>query len=81
MKLSKKQSIIVNALREKKEISLEECVRLIGANLYCNANKHVGATLSNMVNRGVIDRVKPGVFRLKTIEQSPLNFTLKEESK
>lgn len=61
---SPKQSAILAALRDKPEITLAEAVQLIGGNLYCNAEKHVGVTLSNMVKRGMIQRVKPGVFCL-----------------
>jgi hypothetical protein len=61
---SPKQSVILSALRHQPEITLAEAVKLIGGNLYCNAEKHVGALLSNMVKRGMIERVKPGVFRL-----------------
>lgn len=61
---SPKQSVILAALRDKPQITLSEAVKLIGGNLYCNAEKHVGVTLSNMVKRGMIQRVKPGVFCL-----------------
>lgn len=61
---SPKQSAILAALRDKPEITLAEAVQLIGGNLYCNAEKHVGVTLSNMVKRGMLKRVKRGVFCL-----------------
>jgi hypothetical protein len=62
--LSTKQSIIIQALREQPQITLSHAICLIGRNIYHNAPKHVGAVLSNMVKRGQIVRIKPGVFQL-----------------
>jgi len=67
---SPKQARILAALNESDEITLADAVGLIGGNLYCNAEKHVGVTLSGMVKRGMIERVKPGVFRLPNNEPS-----------
>ena len=61
---SPKQAEILAALKDADEITLADAVKLIGGNLYCNAEKHVGVTLSGMVKRGMIERIKPGVFRL-----------------
>lgn len=69
---SPKQSAILAALRDKPEITLAEAVQLIGGNLYCNAEKHVGVTLSNMVKRGMLKRVKRGVFCLPNSKTHPL---------
>lgn len=68
---SPKQSAILAALRDKPEITLAEAVQLIGGNLYCNAEKHVGVTLSNMVKRGMLKRVKRGVFCLPNDQAQP----------
>lgn len=35
------------------------------AKYYCGADRHFGAALSRMVKQGFIERVKPGVYRLK----------------
>jgi predicted transcriptional regulator of viral defense system len=83
MTLSIKQRRILGALIASKSlnlddgtITLEDATRLVGSDLYCNARKHVGAVLSRMVDRGLIERVKPGVFRLHSINPHPstLNF-------
>lgn len=65
-KLSAKQAAILQALRssDADTITLAEAVRLVGGNLFANAEKHVGATLATMVRHGMIERVRPGVFRL-----------------
>lgn len=63
-RLSAKQARIIRALRDAHTITLDEAVRLIGGNHYCNARKHVGALLANMVTRALIQRVKPGLYRL-----------------
>jgi hypothetical protein len=64
-KMSRKQKIIMGALATKQSITLQDAVRLIGGNIYINAEKHTGALLSNMVKRGMIVRLKPGVFASK----------------
>jgi predicted transcriptional regulator of viral defense system len=62
--MSIKQRIILRALRSRKQITLEEAIALIGTDIYRNQAKHVGAVLSNMVKRGFLVRVKPGLFEL-----------------
>lgn len=49
-------------------MSLTEITRLVGGNVYHNADKHTGALLSNMVRRGMIERVKPRVFKLAPLK-------------
>ena len=61
---SSKQDAILHLLRTAPQITLADAVAAIGGNIYCNAEKHVGAVLSNMVNRGMIRRVKKGVYAL-----------------
>lgn len=65
MMLSSKQKRIMNEINTNpdRSITLARAVELCGDNLYCNASKHVGVTLSNMVRRGLIERMRPGVFR------------------
>ena len=63
-KLSVKQAAIINALQDRETITLTEATGLIGRNYYCSAEKNTGVVLSNMVKRGLIVRVKPGVFKL-----------------
>jgi hypothetical protein len=58
-------------LRTPGELTLARAVELIGGNLYANAPKHVGVTLSNMVRRGLLVRVRPGVFELPPQLQEP----------
>jgi hypothetical protein len=64
MKPSPKQQVILKTLANQREISIAQAVRLIGGNIYCNEAKHVGSLLSNMVKRGMIQRIRPGVFAL-----------------
>jgi len=62
MALSEKQQKVLNWVREHGIISTSEAVRIIGGNLYCNAEKHVGDTLSRLVKARLIRRIKPGLF-------------------
>ncbi len=62
---SPKQAAILRALSTRgKEgtITLTECVELVGGNLYHNKAKHTGVVLSNMVKRGMLKRIKPGLY-------------------
>lgn len=59
---SRKQSTILEMIRQKGRITLDEAVDAVGAGIYTNKKKHVGALLSNMANRGMIQRVRKGVF-------------------
>lgn len=45
-------------------------------NYYANAFKHTGNILSTMVKKKWIERVKPGVFRLKPILKQGMQKTL-----
>jgi hypothetical protein len=45
-------------------------VAVIGTDIYANACKHVGVTLANMVKRGMLIRIKKGVFGLPNAESS-----------
>ena len=59
---SPKQRAIVDVLQKEPHITLAAAVALIGGGIYANA--HVGALLANMVKKGMIKRLKPGVFTL-----------------
>ncbi len=63
-KPSPKQAKVLALLREKPEITLQEAVAVIGTDIYAKACKHVGVTLANMVKRGMLRRIKKGVFGL-----------------
>jgi hypothetical protein len=62
--LSRKQRILIDYTRKAGELTLEHAVGLVGHDIYCNRHKHVGNILANMVRRGMLVRVKPGVFRM-----------------
>jgi len=62
--LSPKQRAVIEHLRKAGQITLTEAVCLIGRDIYANQKFHVGNVLSNMVKRGLLMRVKPGVFKL-----------------
>jgi hypothetical protein len=73
--VSRKQRVILDTLAKQQVIALPQAVRLIGGNIYHNESKHVGAVLSNMVKRGMIRRLSPGVFALPE-QPNPEAFTL-----
>jgi hypothetical protein len=74
--MSPKQQRIMDALRVSETITLDTAVLLIGGNIYANAKFHVGNVLSNMVKRGMILRIKPGLFGRPEQNQEP-DITLK----
>ena len=70
MKPSRKQQSVLRAAKMNGFITLKEAVRIVGGDIYANAEKHVGAILSNMVRRRMLVRVKPGTFKLSEQEQT-----------
>jgi hypothetical protein len=70
MKPSRKQQAVIRSARMNGFVTLKEAVRLVGGDIYANAEKHTGAILSNMVKRGMLIRVKPRTFKLP--EQEPI---------
>ena len=52
-------------LETVEEATIEQIYRNVPWSYYCNQNKHMGAMLATMVRRGLIERVKKGVFRIK----------------
>jgi len=63
-KLSRKQNAIVNYLVINGTITTAQATELVGKNVYYNQSKHTGAVLSNMVKRGIIRRLRVGVYAL-----------------
>jgi len=61
---SRKQRAILSYIGENGRITLAEAVDLVGGDIYCNKNKRVGAILLNMVRRGMIKRIKRGVYEV-----------------
>ncbi len=61
--LSRKQRAIFDYLRINSTITLLQATALVGRNVYTNSIEHTGALLSRMVKRGLIVRVKPGLFK------------------
>lgn len=67
--LSPKQQRIMEIITNEGSITLERAVKEIGGNIYHNRARYVGLTLSRMVARGVIQRVKRGVFSMRRATQ------------
>lgn len=66
MALSRKQALIVNFMRGKESTSKKEIVEKFDHWHYTNSDFHIGAILSNMVKRGIIKRIKNGLFKIGT---------------
>ena len=58
------QRKIIDFIRSKGTATKAEIVALDGGQYYCNADKYIGDRLSRMVNAGMLERVKPVVFRI-----------------
>lgn len=71
----RKQRLIMNEARLKGGfITKQEAMCIYGVNTYyCNAQKHVGEILTRMVNNGMLERLKPGHFKIseKRMIKSP----------
>ena len=77
--ISDKQKIILEFIKKSKDatITKKEAVELIGGCYYTNESKHTGDVLSRMVNRGLLKRIKNGVFKvgdLKTQKETIYNL-------
>jgi hypothetical protein len=62
MTLSSKQSLIYALFEGREEITKKEVISLLRWSYYHNAEKYIGEMLSRMVSRGILKRVRPGVF-------------------
>ena len=69
--LSEKQGKIIGYLRQHDDITLDKAIELIGYGIYSNHAQYVGQTLSRMVKRKVLKRVKPGLFTLPARHYCP----------
>jgi predicted transcriptional regulator of viral defense system len=67
--VSTKQLTIINALTVSASgrLTLKQAVELIGKHYYCNNSTHTGRLLGNMVKRGLIKRIQPGVYCLPDV--------------
>lgn len=63
MVLTEKQKKVIDFIRNSndKQITKKQAMGLIDTHYY-NGAKHVGDCLSRMVNSGLLERVKAGVF-------------------
>ena len=64
--ISDKQKEILQFIQdsEDKQITKKQAVKLIGNCYYANKSKHTGDVLSRMVKRGLLKRIKPGLFEV-----------------
>lgn len=65
MKPSDHQLQIILYLNKVESATKKEIYRNVNFGYYHNWEKHLGDTLSRMVNRGLIFREKKGVYRIK----------------
>ena len=61
---SPKQRDILKLFRPGLEVTKQAIVDVYGDYYYHNGEKYIGEILGRMVKCGLIERVKPGVFRL-----------------
>lgn len=59
------QQNILRYLQTVEQATLVEIGKGTGISYYCNTEKHLGAVMSRMVKRNMVERVKPGTFRMK----------------
>ena len=68
MKISPKQTIILQTLQDKDSMSKSELMKELHVNrwYYANSEKHFGEVLKRMVNAGLIERISKGRFKFKS---------------
>lgn len=65
MTIQQRRNAILNKAYENGgTITKHEAVELLKNCYYANASHYVGPILATLVNRGQLERVKPGVFKL-----------------
>jgi predicted transcriptional regulator of viral defense system len=69
MNLTDKQKILLDAAKEKGQLTKKEADKLLEKYYYYNHSKYVSEVLARMVSAGIMERIKVGVYRLK--EASP----------
>ena len=58
------QRTIYNFISDNGTATKSDIVALDGGQYYRNADKYIGDRLSRMVKAGILERVRPGVFRI-----------------
>ena len=70
MAITEKQKAVIRFAQENGgEITKKQAMTIINDH-YCNGEKHVGEVLSRMVKRGMLTRIKPGLFRVGGLRPS-----------
>lgn len=63
--MTSKQKAIINYLHYiQNTITLSEAVEIIGKNIYANKERYVSLAMARMVKKGLIKRIKLGLFEL-----------------
>jgi predicted transcriptional regulator of viral defense system len=65
-----KQNAVMAFLRQHGQMTLSQAVELIGGDVYANQAFHVGNVLRRMIARGMIRRVKRGVYAAVRIPET-----------
>lgn len=80
--MTQSQKIIIAYLQQvQRDANLEELYKISDRNYYANWRKNFGVFMSAMVKSRLVERVKPGVFRLgkriiNTQESDPNQISL-----
>jgi len=69
------RAIIAEAKRNGGKVTTGQAAALIGESGYKNQKQQAGEILSRMVNAGLLNRGKPGVFTLPIETQKPKSVT------
>jgi hypothetical protein len=69
MNLTDKQKILLDAAKEKGQLTQSEAKELLREGFLINHSQRVAEILINMVRAGILEKVKHGTYRLP--EQSP----------
>lgn len=70
--LTWKQQKILEFLMSHETMTKKDAMGMIDTHFH-NGDKHVGEVLSRMVKRGFITRIKPGLFKLKSVNPDGSN--------
>lgn len=65
-----KRDDILNHLRSHESATLEELYANSRYSYYCNWQSNFGKVMSALVKSGLVERIKPGVFKLGTSKKN-----------
>jgi predicted transcriptional regulator of viral defense system len=73
--MTAQQREILDYLKTKEQATIHEIYDNVSWTYYNNYAHYIGELMSNLVRKGLVERIKPGIFRIKKKQQPETDFT------